>query len=295
MKEQLIRILGEKNLLIDEPLKNHTTFKIGGNADFVALPENKEEVSLVIDFLKKEKADYAVIGNGSNILAKDEGYRGVVVKLENLKDITVSGSEITVGAGVILSKIAKVALENSLKGFEELSGIPGSLGGAIYMNAGAYNREISEVLKSVTYLDDNGEIVTKNINELEMAYRKTTFTGKHYVILEAVIQLEAGEYDKIKENMREVTHKRDTKQPLEFPSAGSTFKRPKGNFAGKLIEDSGLKGYTVGGARVSEKHAGFVINTGNATFKDVIELTDHIKKVVKENYQVDLELEVVIL
>ncbi len=295
MKEQLIRILGEKNLLIDEPLKNHTTFKIGGNADFVALPENKEEVSLVIDFLKKEKADYAVIGNGSNILAKDEGYRGVVVKLENLKDITVSGSEITVGAGVILSKIAKVALENSLKGFEELSGIPGSLGGAIYMNAGAYNREISEVLKSVTYLDDNGEIVTKNINELEMAYRKTTFTGKHYVILEAVIQLEAGEYDKIKENMREVTHKRVSKQPLEFPSAGSTFKRPKGNFAGKLIEDSGLKGYTVGGARVSEKHAGFVINTGNATFKDVIELTDHIKKVVKENYQVDLELEVVIL
>ena len=295
MKEQLIRILDEKNLLIDEPLKNHTTFKIGGNADFVALPENKEEVSLVIDFLKKEKADYAVIGNGSNILAKDEGYRGVVVKLENLKDITVSGSEITVGAGVILSKIAKVALENSLKGFEELSGIPGSLGGAIYMNAGAYNREISEVLKSVTYLDDNGEIVTKNINELEMAYRKTTFTGKHYVILEAVIQLEAGEYDKIKENMREVTHKRVTKQPLEFPSAGSTFKRPKGNFAGKLIEDSGLKGYTVGGARVSEKHAGFVINTGNATFKDVIELTDHIKKVVKENYQVDLELEVVIL
>ena len=295
MKEQLIRILGEKNLLIDEPLKNHTTFKIGGNADFVALPENKEEVSLVIDFLKKEKADYAVIGNGSNILAKDEGYRGVVVKLENLKDITVSGSEITVGAGVILSKIAKVALENSLKGFEELSGIPGSLGGAIYMNAGAYNREISEVLKSVTYLDDNGEIVTKNINELEMAYRKTTFTGKHYVILEAVIQLEAGEYDKIKENMREVTHKRVSKQPLEFPSAGSTFKRPKGNFAGKLIEDSGLKGYTIGGARVSEKHAGFVINTGNATFKDVIELTDHIKKVVKENYQVDLELEVVIL
>ena len=295
MKEQLIRILGEKNLLIDEPLKNHTTFKIGGNADFVVLPENKEEVSLVIDFLKKEKADYAVIGNGSNILAKDEGYRGVVVKLENLKDITVSGSEITVGAGVILSKIAKVALENSLKGFEELSGIPGSLGGAIYMNAGAYNREISEVLKSVTYLDDNGEIVTKNINELEMAYRKTTFTGKHYVILEAVIQLEAGEYDKIKENMREVTHKRVSKQPLEFPSAGSTFKRPEGNFAGKLIEDSGLKGYTVGGARVSEKHAGFVINTGNATFKDVIELTDHIKKVVKENYQVDLELEVVIL
>ncbi len=295
MKEQLIRILGEKNLLIDEPLKNHTTFKIGGNADYVALPENKEEVSAVIDLLKKENRDYIVIGNGSNILAKDEGYRGVVVKLENLKDITVSGSEITVGAGVILSKIAKVALENSLKGFEELSGIPGSLGGAVYMNAGAYNREIREVLKSVTYLDDKGEIVTKNINELEMAYRKTTFMGKKYVILEAVIQLQEGEYDKIKENMREVTHKRVTKQPLEFPSAGSTFKRPQGYFAGKLIEDSGLKGYTIGGAKVSEKHAGFVINTGNATFKDVIELTDHIKKIVKENYQVDLELEVVIL
>ncbi len=295
MKAQLINILGEKNLLANEPLKNHTTFKIGGNADFIALPETKEQTAQLIAFLKKENISYVILGNGSNILVHDEGYPGVVVKLENLNDINVSGSCMTVGAGVILSKIAKVALENSLKGFEELSGIPGSLGGAIYMNAGAYEKEIKDVLLSVTYLDKTGEIVTKNAEELQMAYRKTVFMEGDYVILEAAIKLQEGNYEEIKENMREVTFKRRSKQPLEYPSAGSTFKRPKGHFAGKLIEDSGLKGYTVGGAQVSEKHAGFVINTGNATFKDVIALTDHIKKIVKENFQVELELEVEIL
>lgn len=295
MKDALIKILGEKNLLINEPLKNYTTFKIGGNADFIALPESIGQAVAVIEFLRKEKIKYVILGNGSNVLASDEGYRGVVVCFEGLKGIVCTDATLEIEAGVLLSKIAKVALSESLAGFEELSGIPGTLGGAIYMNAGAYGKEIREVLESVTYLDENGEIITKRADEIKMLYRDTFFMESDTVVLSATLKLEKGDYDVIKGNMQEVTHKRVSKQPLEFPSAGSTFKRPEGHFAGKLIEDSGLKGYTVGGAQVSEKHAGFVINIGNATCSDVIALTDYIKKTVKENYQVELELEVELL
>jgi len=295
MKEKLINLIGEENVLINEPLKNYTTFKIGGPADYIAMPKNKEQVAALIKFLKEENINYIILGNGSNVLASDEGYRGVIVHTEGLSELSVDGTLIKAGAGVMLKGIANLALENSLKGFEELSGIPGTSGGAIYMNGGAYGREIKDVLKEVTYLDDKGNIVTKGISELEMAYRKTTFTGKGYVILEAVLCLEKGNKEEIKEKIAEVTNKRVTKQPLKYPSAGSTFKRPAGDFAGRLIEESGLKGYSVGGAQVSELHAGFVINTGGATCKDVIELTDYVKKVVNEKFGIMLELEVVIL
>lgn len=295
MKDALIKILGEKNLLINEPIKNFTTFKIGGNADFIALPENIGQAVQVIKYLRNEKIKYVILGNGSNVLAHDEGYRGVVVCLSGLKGLECEGTTLKIEAGVLLSKASKFALENSLSGMEEISGIPGSLGGAIYMNAGAYGKEIREVLESVTYLDEAGEIVTKNASEIKMLYRDTFFMESDTVVLSAILKLEKGDYEAIKESMREVTHKRVSKQPLEFPSAGSTFKRPEGHFAGKLIEDSGLKGYTIGGAQVSKKHAGFVINIGNATYSDVIALTEHIKKTVKENYQVELELEVELL
>lgn len=292
----LKKYTNEKNILINEPMKNHTTFKIGGNADFVVLPENIDEVINLIKFLKEEKINYFVMGNGSNLLVKDEGYRGVIIKLgSNFSDIKVSGNIIKASSGALLTKISNIAQKESLKGFEELSGIPGSLGGAIYMNAGAYGKEIKNVLKSVTFLNENLEVETRDIKDLKMEYRKTLFSENKYIVLEAQIELEKGDACMILERIREVTKMRTDKQPLNFPSAGSTFKRPVGHFAGKLIEDANLKGYTLGGAKVSEKHAGFIINYNSATFLDVINLTEEVKKIVKEKFNVELELEVEIL
>ncbi|MBR4893042.1 MAG: UDP-N-acetylmuramate dehydrogenase [Clostridia bacterium] len=292
----LKKYTNEKNILINEPMKNHTTFKIGGNADFVVLPENIDEVINLIKFLKEEKINYFVMGNGSNLLVKDEGYRGVIIKLgSNFSDIKVSGNIIKASSGALLTKISNIAQKESLKGFEELSGIPGSLGGAIYMNAGAYGKEIKNLLKSVTFLNENLEVETRDIKDLKMEYRKTLFSENKYIVLEAQIELEKGDSCMILERIREVTKMRTDKQPLNFPSAGSTFKRPVGHFAGKLIEDANLKGYTLGGAKVSEKHAGFIINYNSATFLDVINLTEEVKKIVKEKFNVELELEVEIL
>lgn len=292
----LEKITAKKNILINEPLKNHTTFKIGGNADYLVMPETKEETVTLIKFLKDNKINYFIIGNGSNLLVNDEGFRGVIIKMgAQFSGAEVFGNKVVLDAGITLKKISNILTEAGLKGFEELSGIPGSLGGAIYMNAGAYGREIKDVLYDVTFINKSDGIETLKAEDIEMKYRETLFSKENLVILGATLILEKGDKEEIAKRVREVTKKRVDKQPLNYPSAGSTFKRPQGHFAGKLIEDANLKGYTVGGAKISKKHAGFVINYNNATFNDVITLTENVKKEVKDKFGVELELEVKVL
>jgi len=293
---ELIKITDEKNILVNEPLKKHTSFKIGGEADFVVIPKSKEELIKLLEFVKENKVNYFVMGNGSNLLVSDEGFRGVVIKLAGgINSIEVKDGVVCVEAGAMMSKISSVCIENSLDGFCELSGIPGTFGGAVYMNAGAYGKEIKDILMDVTFIDENGEIKTISVDEAELSYRKSIFNNSSCVILWGNIRLEKGEKEEIVIKTREVTKKRNDKQPLNYPSAGSTFKRPEGYFAAKLIEDCGYKGFKVGGAMVSEKHSGFVINCGDATFKDVIELTNAVKKGVMDKFGVELELEVKII
>lgn len=291
--EQLVDISGEQNVLQNEPMKRHTTFRIGGPCDIFIKPRSIEEIRQIIEVVKENKVPYYVVGNGSNLLVSDDGYRGVIINLfNNFSDITVEGNTITASAGALLGKIGYTALKNSLTGFEFATGIPGTLGGAVVMNAGAYGGEIKDVLSEVTVLTKEGELLTLKADELELGYRTSIIAKKDYIVLEGKIQLKPGEPDKIKAVIDDLAFRRRDKQPLEYPSAGSTFKRPKDNFAGKLIMDAGLRGYTLGGAMVSDKHCGFVINKGDATCEDVIKLTDHVKEEVKNQFGIELELEV---
>ncbi len=291
--EQLVDISGEQNVLQNEPMKRHTTFRIGGPCDIFIKPRSIEEIRQIIEVVKENKVPYYVVGNGSNLLVSDDGYRGVIINLfNNFSDITVEGNTITASAGALLGKIGYTALKNSLTGFEFATGIPGTLGGAVVMNAGAYGGEMKDVLSEVTVLTKEGELLTLKADELELGYRTSIIAKKDYIVLEGKIQLKPGEPDKIKAVIDDLAFRRRDKQPLEYPSAGSTFKRPKDNFAGKLIMDAGLRGYTSGGAMVSDKHCGFVINKGDATCEDVIKLTDHVKEEVKNQFGIELELEV---
>lgn len=296
MKEiinEIEKLLGYENVLINEPMKNHTTFKIGGLCDVFVKPTTVEQVKEVVKLLQDNNINYYIVGNGSNLLVSDEGYRGVIINLfNNFSDITVKDDIITANAGALLGKIGHVALDNGLKGFEFATGIPGTLGGAVVMNAGAYGGEMKDVLVSATVLTKDGDIITLSNEELELSYRSSIIEKNGYIVLSADIKLSKGDKDEIKALISELATRRRDKQPLEYPSAGSTFKRPKDNFAGKLIMDAGLRGYSVGGAMVSEKHCGFVINKDNATCKDVIELTDNVKQKVKEQFGIELELEV---
>ncbi|MBQ5733922.1 MAG: UDP-N-acetylmuramate dehydrogenase [Lachnospiraceae bacterium] len=291
--EQLVDISGEQNVIQNEPMKRHTTFRIGGPCDIFIKPRSIEEIRQIIEVVKENKVPYYVVGNGSNLLVSDDGYRGVIINLfNNFSDITVEGNTITASAGALLGKIGYTALKNSLTGFEFATGIPGTLGGAVVMNAGAYGGEMKDVLSEVTVLTKEGELLTLKADELELGYRTSIIAKKDYIVLEGKIQLKPGEPDKIKAVIDDLAFRRRDKQPLEYPSAGSTFKRPKDNFAGKLIMDAGLRGYTLGGAMVSDKHCGFVINKGDATCEDVIKLTDHVKEEVKNQFGIELELEV---
>ncbi len=296
MKElvkDIVQILGKENVLVDEPMKNHTTFKIGGLCDVFVKPTTIEQLREVIKLLKENDINYYIVGNGSNLLVSDDGYRGVIINLfNNFSEITVNDNTITASAGALLGKIGHVALENGLKGFEFATGIPGTLGGAVVMNAGAYGGEMKDVLVSATVLNKDGDIITLSNEELELGYRSSIIEKNEYIVVSAEIRLQKGSKEEIKALIQELAMKRREKQPLEYPSAGSTFKRPKDNFAGKLIMDAGLRGYTVGGAMVSEKHCGFVINKDNATCEDVIKLTEDVKEKVKEQFGIELELEV---
>ena len=293
MRQKFIEIFGNNRVLFDEPMSQHTTFRIGGPADVFVMPENYEQIREVLRLCKEEKLPFFVLGNGSNLLVSDSGYRGVIIQMDrNMEEIRLDGEEIHACAGALLSSVAVAARNTSLTGFEFAGGIPGTIGGAAVMNAGAYGGELKDVLKEVTVMTREGEILTIPADKLEMGYRTSIIKTAGYLVLEAVISLKKGDEEKIRAVMKELSERRTEKQPLDYPSAGSTFKRPEGYFAGKLIMDSGLRGYRVGGAQVSEKHCGFVIHAGGATAEDVRSLMDHVIRVVREKYGVTLEPEV---
>lgn len=293
IRQKFIDVLGNERVLFDEPMSSHTTFRIGGPAEVFAMPENYEQIGAVLKLCDQEQLPYFVLGNGSNLLVSDSGYRGVIIQMDrNMEEIRLEGNEIHACAGALLSSIAVAARNASLTGFEFAGGIPGTLGGAVVMNAGAYGGELKDVLKEAVVMDREGKIFTIPVEELEMGYRTSVIKTAGYLVLEAVIALEKGDPEKIRATMKDLSDRRTEKQPLDCPSAGSTFKRPEGYFAGKLIMDSGLRGYRIGGAQVSEKHCGFVINAGGATAKDVRALMDHVIRTVQEKYGVTLEPEV---
>lgn len=291
--DELKKILPEDFIRIEEPMDRHTTFRVGGPADYFLTPGTGEEIRRIVACCKEHGVPYYVMGNGSNLLVSDDGYRGVVIQIyRSMNRITVEGNRITAQAGALLSAIAGSALENGLTGFEFAAGIPGTLGGACVMNAGAYGGEMKDVLNQVLVMSLDGEVFTIPAEELEMGYRTSIIAKKGYIVLEAVIELSAGEVQVIKTQMDDLKERRVSKQPLEFPSAGSTFKRPEGYFAGKLIQDSGLRGFQVGGAQVSEKHCGFVINKDHATAADIAELMRQVSEKVDREFGVRLEPEV---
>ena len=286
-------LLGEERVFTGEAMSRHTTFKIGGPADYFLMPDKDTDVGRIVKICKESAIPYFILGNGSNLLVGDGGYRGAVIQIyKNMSAVTVEGTEITVQAGALLSSVAAAAKNAALTGFEFAGGIPGTMGGAVVMNAGAYGGEMKDVLKEVTVMTDAGEILVLPAEKLEMGYRTSLVKTKGYLVLSAVIVLEQGNQEAIKARMKELTEQRVSKQPLEFPSAGSTFKRPEGYFAGKLIMDAGLRGYQTGGAQVSEKHCGFVINKDNATAADVCRLLRDVQDKVKEQFGVTLEPEV---
>ncbi len=278
-----------------ESLSAHTTFRIGGPARWMAFPKNQEELTAVLRQCAEDGEAPLVLGNGSNVLAPDKGLDRVVICTKNLTGIRSEGSRLTIGAGCTMAKAALAALSAGLTGMEFAHGIPGTIGGGAVMNAGAYGGELKDIVTEAACLTMDGRLVTKVGEELDFGYRHSCFDGGDYVILSVTVELTPGDPAQIRARMEELAAKRRASQPLEYPSAGSTFKRPAGHFAGRLIEDCGLKGRTVGGAQVSEKHAGFVINKGGATCADVLALTDAIKAEVKEKYGVELELEVKLL
>lgn len=281
----------------DEPLKSHTTFKIGGNCIALIEPREISDIIEAVKICRKNNIKFFVIGNGSNLLVPDEGYNGVIIKLKSeFSKIEVEGYYLIVNSGAKLSEVYTVAYENSLTGFEFASGIPGTIGGAIYMNAGAYGGEMKDIVESVEVLDlDNFELRELKNEELEFSYRKSIIQRRNYIVTTIKLKLQKGNKEKINAVYEDLRDRRNSKQPLNFGSAGSTFKRPEGHFASKLIEDAGLKGYHINDAWVSEKHSGFIVNKGNASFKEVMELIEYVQKVVFEKFGVKLETEVRIL
>ena len=278
--------------IINEPLFKHTSFKVGGFCDLALYPESVEQLSKLCSACKSLDLYTYILGNGTNVLFTDRGFRGVVFITTAMGEITLEGNEITVIAGTSLKMLCLFALNNGFTGLEFAYGIPGTVGGAVYMNAGAYGGEMKDVLTSVTAIDPDGKLITFTSDQLAMGYRKSVFTDSEYVIVSATLQLDWGNKNEIKEKMDNLMERRKSKQPLEYPSAGSTFKRPEGTYAGLVIEQSGLKGYTVGGAMISEKHANFVINYNKAKSADIVQLIADVQAIVKEKTGYDLEPEV---
>lgn len=294
--EALEQLLPAENILVKEPMKKHTTFRIGGEADCFVRVENTLQLKEVQAYLQSLQIPYYVLGNGSNLLVSDEGYPGVILEIaDKMNDIRVEGTCIIAQAGALMSRIAHVALEKGLTGFEFAAGIPGTIGGGAVMNAGAYGGELKDVITAVQVLNSDGEVLLLDNAAMEFGYRTSILKRMPVIVTEVRIQLQDGNPEEIKAAMDDLAKKRREKQPLEFPSAGSTFKRPEGHFAGALIMNAGLRGFQVGGAQVSEKHCGFVINKGDATAEDVKELIRQVQKEVKAQFDVDLEPEVIFL
>ena len=296
IKNALEEIVGQDAVLVNEPMEKHTTFRVGGPADYFVCPSDTEQVQKVLKFCRESETPYFILGKGSNLLVSDEGFRGVILQIgKNMSRIEREGNRIWAQAGTPLAIFAKEAADGGLTGAEFAAGIPGTLGGAVVMNAGAYGGEMKDILKEVTVVSQEGELIRIPAQKLEMGYRTSIVKKAGYIVLEATAELEPGKEEEIRARMKELADLRVQKQPLDYPSAGSTFKRPEGHFAGKLIMDAGLRGYRVGNAQVSEKHCGFVINLGGATAKDVYQLMQDVGRIVKEKYQIELEPEVKML
>lgn len=289
-------IVPKERILFAEPMSRHTTFKVGGEAECLILIEHEEEVLKLVPYFNQIGQDYFILGNGSNLLVGDKGYRGVVLKLGNgMEKITVQGNRICVQAGALLSKTAAAARDAGLTGLEFAAGIPGSVGGGIVMNAGAYDGEMKQITESVRVMDNEGKILILDNDTMEFGYRTSIIKNRPFIVLEVVFSLQTGDKEAIQAKMDELMAKRLSKQPLNYPSAGSTFKRPEGYYAGKLIMDSGMRGYRIGGAQVSDKHCGFIVNAGNATASDIKEVIEEVQEKVKERCQVSLEPEIIFL
>ena len=285
-------MIEKENVKLDESLKLHTTYKVGGTCKYFITPKDLEELINLVKYLKDKDIKYMILGNGSNTIFSSEEYNGVIINLTNLNNMKIEGNKIFVEAGYQLIKLSMDALNNSLSGLEFAAGIPGNIGGAIFMNAGAYKSDMSELVESVTFLDENLELQTLRKDELEFSYRKSIFQKRNCIIISTVLNLIPGDKEEIKALMDKRKARRLESQPLEYPSAGSVFRNPSEDiFAGKLIEDLGLKGYKIGGAKISEKHANFIINDGDATGEDIKALIDYIKTKVKEKYNIDLHVE----
>lgn len=293
IQNQFGKVVGSDNVDADVPMSENTTFGIGGPANFLVTPHSVKELVSVLAICKEEDIDYMILGRGSNLLVGDKGYDGAMIRIyKNMSLIDVEDTIIEAEAGALLSKIAKVALSHELTGMEFAAGIPGTLGGGIVMNAGAYDGELKDILLDVTILTKDGQVKVVSAKDLELGYRTSNVIKNEYTILKARLSLKKGKAEDIKALMDDLQERRSSKQPLEYPSAGSVFKRPKDNFAGKLIMEAGLQGYYRGGAQVSKKHAGFIINTGEATAKDVQELIEYIIRIVKHREGITLETEV---
>lgn len=289
----IFKIIDSKYIMTNEPMRNHTSFKIGGNADIMAIPDNAEQIAAIVRVCRENDIPVFVMGNGTNLVVSDKGIRGVVIKTcGNFQKVTVNNDIIEAESGVLLSKLADIALQNGLTGLEFASGIPGSLGGAAVMNAGAYNGEMKDVIITTEYLDRNGCIRELEGDEHQFAYRSSFIQKEGGIVLRSRIRLHKGNKADIEALMEDLNSRRKDKQPLEMPSAGSVFKRPEGHYTGKLIEDCGLKGYRIGGAEVSTKHCGFIVNSGDAKAEDVIKLIKHIQDSIEFEYGVVLQTEV---
>ena len=286
----------EEDILTEEPMSRHTTFRVGGEVQCFVRISDKEQLKKLIPYLRQIEVPYFILGNGSNLLVSDKGYEGVILQIGNkMNTITVEGTHIRAQAGALLSQIAKCAYDKGLTGFEFASGIPGSIGGGVVMNAGAYGGEMKQVVESVLVMDTQGEILELSGESMEFGYRTSIIKNRPFIVLEVCLKLEQGNKERIASDMEELAQKRREKQPLEYASAGSTFKRPEGYFAGKLIMDAGLRGYSIGGAQVSDKHCGFVVNTGRASATDVAEVISEVQERVKDKFGVSLETEVIFL
>ena len=289
-------IVAAENILLEEPMHKHTTFRVGGPAEVFVTVENKEQLEKIIKYLNLVERPYFILGNGSNLLVGDKGYRGVIIRLGGeFNTLKTEGTLLTAGASVLLSAVAREAMENGLTGMEFASGIPGSIGGGVKMNAGAYDGEMRQIVESVQVMYKDGSILDLDNETMEFGYRNSVIKNRPYMVLQVSLRLQPGNREEILARMNELAARRKEKQPLEFASAGSTFKRPEGYFAGKLIMDSGLRGARIGGAQISEKHCGFVINDGTATAADIAELIQEVSETVKEKFGVTLEPEVILL
>lgn len=293
LAREIEKIAGQENVKLDEPMKNHTSFKVGGPADILVTPVSVSQLSQILKLCKNKSVPVFVMGNGTNLIVRDKGIRGVVVKIfDNLNQFTVKDDIITAYAGILLSRVSMIAYENGLTGLEFACGIPGTLGGAVAMNAGAYGGEMKDVVVETEYMDKDGEIRVVRDDGHQFGYRTSFIQKNSGIVIKTSMKLKKGNKEEIKALMDDLTQRRQEKQPLEMPSAGSIFKRPEGYFAGKLIEDCGLRGHRIGGAEVSQKHCGFIVNTGDAKAKDILDLIEYIRNTVKMKFGVDMQTEV---